>query len=179
MPGVDAVLLHTDPSLVRDSSYLQEIVERFPGRMYSMAPVDEWRIIPETDAVISETVRAVEEHGLHAVKFIPPLCYMTSDVAWDDGPYRPFWEGVTALGVPIFFTLGAGPDDLKGVKSHQVRGAARLPRRAPDAHALDGALPRRRMQSHARLSRGGRSSTTSRNPSNCRTRYGSRSPTRM
>ena len=31
--GVDAVLLHTDPSLVRDSSYLQEIVERFPGRM--------------------------------------------------------------------------------------------------------------------------------------------------
>ena len=43
--GVDGVLLHTDPSLVRDSSYLQEIVERFPGRMYAMAPVEEWRII--------------------------------------------------------------------------------------------------------------------------------------
>ena len=123
--GVDAVLLHTDPSLVRDSSYLQEIVERFPGRMYAMAPVEEWRIIPETDAVIAEIVRAVEEHGLHAVKFIPPLCYMTSDEAWDDGPYRPFWEAVTGLGVPIFFTLGAGPGDLKGVKrtkSEEQRG---------------------------------------------------------
>ena len=43
--GVEAVLLHTDPSLVRDSSYLQEIVERLPGRMYAMAPVEEWRII--------------------------------------------------------------------------------------------------------------------------------------
>ena len=123
--GVDAVLLHTDPSLVRDSSYLQEIVERFPGRMYSMAPVDEWRIIGETDAVIAETVRAIEEHGLHAVKFNPPLCYMTSDEAWDDGPYRPFWEAATGLGVPIFFTLGAGPDDLKGAKrtkSEEQRG---------------------------------------------------------
>ncbi|MDE2716469.1 MAG: amidohydrolase family protein [Chloroflexota bacterium] len=123
--GVDGVLLHTDPALVRDSSYLQEIVERFPGRMFAMAPVEEWRIIPETDTVIAETVRAIEEHGLHAVKFIPPLCYRTSDEAWDDGRYRPFWEAVTALGVPIFFTLGAGPDDLKGVtrtKAQEQRG---------------------------------------------------------
>ena len=74
--GVDATLLHTDPSLVRDSSFLGEIVERFPGRIYSMAPVDEWRIIGEMDAVIAETVRAIEEHKLHAIKFIPPLCYI-------------------------------------------------------------------------------------------------------
>ena len=66
------------------------------------------------DTVISETVTAIEDYGLHAIKFIPPLCYRTSDEPWDDGPYRPFWETVTKLGVPIFFTLGAGPDDLKG-----------------------------------------------------------------
>ena len=112
--GVDAVLLHTDPALVRDSSYLGEIVRRFPGRIFSMAPVDEWRIIAETDAVIAETVGAVEKDGLHAVKFIPPLCYLAGDQAWDDGPYRPFWEAVVGLGVPIFFTLGAGPGDFEG-----------------------------------------------------------------
>ena len=115
--GVEATLLHTDPSLVRDSSFLGEIVERFPGRIYSMAPVDEWRIIGEMDTVIAETVRAIEEHKLHAIKFIPPLCYMTSDVPWDDGPYRPFWEAVLELGVPIFFTLGGGPEQLSGKKA--------------------------------------------------------------
>ena len=114
--GVDAALLHTDPMLVRDATYLREIVERFPGRIYSMAPVDEWRLLNEMDTVISETVTAIEDYGLHAIKFIPPLCYRTSDEPWDDGPYRPFWEAVTKLGVPIFFTLGAGPDDLKGTK---------------------------------------------------------------
>ena len=112
--GVDAVLLHTDPTLVRDSSYLGEIVRRFPGRIFSMAPVEEWRIIAETDAVIAETVGAVEKDGLHGVKFIPPLCYLAGDQAWDDGPYRPFWEAVVGLGVPIFFTLGAGPGALEG-----------------------------------------------------------------
>ncbi len=114
--GVDAVLLHTDPALVRDSSYLGEIVKGFPGRIYSMAPVDEWRIIAETDAVIAETAAAIEEDGLHAVKFIPPLCYLAGYQAWDDGPYRPFWEAALDLGVPIFFTLGAGPGDFKGGK---------------------------------------------------------------
>ena len=114
--GVDAVLLHTDPALVRDSSYLGEIVKGFPGRIFSMAPVDEWRIIAETDAVIAETAAAIEEDGLHAVKFIPPLCYLASDQAWDDGPYRPFWEAALDLGVPIFFTMGAGPGDFKGGK---------------------------------------------------------------
>jgi predicted TIM-barrel fold metal-dependent hydrolase len=112
--GVDAALMHTDPMLVRDSSYLGEIVEAFPGRFYAMAPVDEWRIIAEPDAVISAAVRAIRKHRLHAIKFIPPLCYLTSDEAWDDGPYRPFWEAVVGLGVPIFFTMGSGPGDLAG-----------------------------------------------------------------
>ena len=123
--GVDAALMHTDPMLVRDSSYLSEIVKAFPGRFYSMAPVDEWRIIGETDAVITESVRAIEEHGLHAIKFIPPLCYLTSDEPWDDGPYRPFWEAVVQLGVPVFFTLGSGPEDFRGTdpsKTEQRHG---------------------------------------------------------
>lgn len=122
---VDAVLLHTDPALVRDSAYLSEIVERFPGRIYSMSPVEEWRIIADPDAVTAETVRAIQDGGLHAVKFIPPLCYRASDEPWDDGPYRPFWEAVVSLGVPIFFTLGSGPGDLAGrkhSKSEQQRG---------------------------------------------------------
>ena len=126
--GIDAALLHTDPMLVRDSSYLSEIVNTFPGRFYAMAPVDEWRIIGDTDEVITETVRAIKEHQLHAIKFIPPLCYLTSDEPWDDGPYRSFWEEVARLDVPVFFTLGTGPEefgDSARSKTEQRRGYLR------------------------------------------------------
>ncbi len=107
--GVDVALIHTDPMLVRDSTYLAECVGRYPDRLRSMAPVDEWRIKGETDAVIDELTTAITVHGLHVIKFIPPLTLRAGPEPWDDGPYRPFWEAATALGVPVFFTLGTGP----------------------------------------------------------------------
>ena len=110
--GIDVTLLHTNPMLGRSSAYLAECVRRFPGRLYSMAPVDEWRIRDDTDAVIRELTTAITEHGLHAIKF-NPTGYMVSSDPWDDGFYRPFWEAATSLNVPIFFSLGAGPEGDK------------------------------------------------------------------
>ncbi len=107
--GVDIALLHTNPMLGRDSAFQSACVNAFPGRLYSMAPVDEWRIVSETDRVIAETNRAIGVHGLHAVKFNATLAYRGSDQPWSGGDYRPFWEAVAALNVPVFFTLGAGP----------------------------------------------------------------------
>ena len=112
--GVDMALLHTDPMLGRDSAYLGECCKRFPERLRSMAPVDEWRIGSATDAVIDELDTAINEHGLHAIKFIPPLAYIDSTEPWDDGSFRPFWEAATALNVPVFFTLGSGPVEIAG-----------------------------------------------------------------
>ena len=105
---VDLALLHTDPLLGRDSEFLGRCVRQYPDRIRSMAPVDEWRILSDTDAVIDELATAINVHGLHAIKFIPPLI---SDYGepWDDGPYRPFWQFATSLRVPVFFTLGTGP----------------------------------------------------------------------
>ena len=107
--GVDMALLHTNPMLGRDSAYQAECVQRFPDRLRSMASVDEWRIRDEMDAVINELTTAITEHGLHAIKF-NPLTYMVSPEPWDDGVYRPFWEAATSLNVPVFFTLGTGPE---------------------------------------------------------------------
>jgi predicted TIM-barrel fold metal-dependent hydrolase len=112
--GVDMALLHTDPMLGRDSAYLGACVRLYPDRLRAMAPVDEWRIRRETDAVIAALETAVRVHGLHAVKFIPPTAYMDGPEPWDDGVYRPFWEAAAALGVPVFFTLGTGPEELDG-----------------------------------------------------------------
>ena len=106
--GVDVALVHTDAMLVRDSGYLAESVSLYPDRLRAMVPVDEWRIPGETDAVIAELTTAITDHGLHAIKFNMPLAAPDGSGSWDDGPYRPFWEAATALGVPVFFTLGTG-----------------------------------------------------------------------
>ena len=112
--GVDVALIHTDPMLGRDSAYLAESVRLYPERLRSMAPVDEWRILRETDAVIAELIAAITEHGLHAIKFNAPLAYLNGSDPWDDGRYRPFWEAAASLNVPVFFTLGTGPAGMSG-----------------------------------------------------------------
>lgn len=106
--GVDMALLHTNPGLGRSSAYLADCIRKYPDRIRSMAPVDEWRIRDDTDAVIRELATAINEHGLHAIKF-NPTGYMVSSDPWDDGFYRPFWEAATSLNVPIFISLGSGP----------------------------------------------------------------------
>ena len=119
--GVDVALLHTDPMIGRDSCYLKECVRLYPDRIRSMAPVDEWRIGLETGAVIRELETAISELGLHAIKFMPPLAYLRGEDPWDDGPFRPFWEAATSLGVPVFFTLGTGPSELDPPSSVDVQ----------------------------------------------------------
>ena len=119
--GVDVALVHTDPMLVRDSSYLAECVSLYPDRLRSMAPVDEWRILGETGKVIEELTTAITEHRLHAIKFNMPFRSPAGEETWDDGPYRPFWEAATSLGVPVFFTLGTGSSRTPAVPSQEAQ----------------------------------------------------------
>jgi predicted TIM-barrel fold metal-dependent hydrolase len=107
--GVDAALMHVDRALGLDVAYLADCVRRHPGRLYSMAPVDEAVIATDPDRVIRDLDAAIVGHGLHAIKFIPEYAYRAGSGPWDDGPFRPFWEAATGLGVPVFFTLGSAP----------------------------------------------------------------------
>jgi predicted TIM-barrel fold metal-dependent hydrolase len=121
--GVDMALLHTNPMLGRDSAYLADCVRLYPQRLRSMAPVDEWRIRSEMDAVIADLTTAIARRGLHAIKFNAPLASISGPEPWDDGPYRPFWEAATALRVPVFFTLGTGLEgDAKASLADQRQG---------------------------------------------------------
>ena len=119
--GVDVALLHTDPMLGRGSEFQAECVRRYPGRLCSMAPVEEWRLPGETDAVIAELETAIGVHGLHAIKIIPPHFYLHTERPWDDAVYRPFWDAATALGVPLFFTMGTGPAGMRGPVSDEAQ----------------------------------------------------------
>ncbi len=110
--GVDVALLHTDPMLGRDVAFQAACIAAYPQRLRSMAPVDEWRIPGESNAVINELTDAIQSKGLHAIKFISSLAYLAGAEPWDHGPYRPFWEAATTLAVPVFFTLDSGPGEM-------------------------------------------------------------------
>ena len=119
--GIDMALLHTDPIVGRDSRFLAQCVAKYPQRLRSMAPVDEWRIRNETESVIEELFTAINQHRLHAIKFISPLAYLSGSEPWDDGLYRPFWEAATTLNVPVFFTLGTGPKPSAEISAAEYR----------------------------------------------------------
>jgi predicted TIM-barrel fold metal-dependent hydrolase len=75
-----------------------------------MAPIDEWLIPVQPDTAIRQAVEAIRRHHLHALKIIPAYAYQrTKSESFDEPAWRPFWDAVTQLGVPIFFTLGASP----------------------------------------------------------------------
>jgi predicted TIM-barrel fold metal-dependent hydrolase len=134
---VDAALMHVDRALGLDVAFLADCVRRYPGRLYSMAPVDEAAIAGDPDRVIRGLDEAITVHGLQAIKFIPEYAYRAGAGAWDDGPFRPFWESATGLGVPIFFTLGASPgyaDEREGFLS-ELEVLKRWTERYPDALA--------------------------------------------
>ena len=108
--GVDVALLHTDPLAGRDIRFQAECVRQYPDRLRSMIPIDQRRIPSDPDGVIADLVHAVRVLGLHALKFQPTYAYMAGRGPWDDGPFRPFWEAVRSLGIPVFFTLGNAPN---------------------------------------------------------------------
>ena len=139
--GVDVSLIHTDPMLGKDVEYLAGCVRLYPDRLRAMAPVDEWRLLNDTDAVIGRLDDAITGHRLHAIKFMPGLTYVNGPVPWDDGPYRAFWRAATSLDVPVFFTLGLGPgigpaatlDDQRTGYLSELRTLIRWMERYPDA----------------------------------------------
>lgn len=108
--GVDCALIHVDATLTKDPAYLSSCVAAFPQRLRSMAPIDEWLIPTRPDDAIKQAFAAIKQHGLHALKIIPAYAYQrTQSVSFDEPSWRPFWDAVTQLGVPIFFTLGSSP----------------------------------------------------------------------
>ena len=123
--GVDVLLLHTNHMLGRSHAYQAECVRACPDRILSMAHVDEWRIHGDVDAVITDLMEAIETFGLHAIKF-NSNGYTVSPEPWDDGPYRPFWEAATSLGVPVFFTLCVGPSRPKEAAPDETSRAGYL-----------------------------------------------------
>jgi predicted TIM-barrel fold metal-dependent hydrolase len=107
--GVDRAVLHANPIMGMLNGYLAECVRRFPDRLLALASIAEWEIEKDPEARVAEVARAYAD-GLHGYQFIMNARYRHGVTASWDGPgCRAFWDGVAALGKPIFFTLSAWP----------------------------------------------------------------------
>ena len=107
--GVDRALLHRTPYMSISNEYIADCVRRFPNRIQGLAHVEEWLIKAEPDASILKLEQAVSGLGLSGLQFMPFHMALYGQAAdWNGPGFRPFWDAVAQLDVPVFFTIGAG-----------------------------------------------------------------------
>ena len=106
--GVDMSLIHRTPYLVAGNDFIADCVNRFPDRLQGLAYVEEWLVQSEPDASIRKLDRAISELGLHGIQWLPVNLRMYGQSEpWDGGGFRPFWDAVASMGIPVFFSLGS------------------------------------------------------------------------
>jgi predicted TIM-barrel fold metal-dependent hydrolase len=107
--GIDYALLHANPIMGLLNDFVADCVVRYPDRLRALAAVPEWKIDSEPDQWIAEVARAYDR-GLNGLQFISDSRFRHGvHQSWDQGGCRTFWDGVVALGKPIFFTLHTWP----------------------------------------------------------------------
>ncbi len=103
--GIERAVLHAHPIIGFLNDYLANCVQRYPNRLLALASFPEWQIEHNPQAAVDEIERAYAQ-GLHGLHFIMNSRYRHGmNESWDSAACRPFWDGVTALGKPIFFTI--------------------------------------------------------------------------
>ena len=107
--GVDMAMLHRTPYLGVGNDFTAECVQRFPHRLQGLAHVEEWLVEPEPDASIKKLERAITEQGLAGLQFLPDFMELYGQSGdWDRPGFRPFWDALANLNIPLFMTPSYG-----------------------------------------------------------------------
>ena len=136
--GVDWAMLHRTPTFDIGNDFVADCVRRFPGRLQGLAHVEEWLVQSEPDASIRKLERAVNELGLSGLQFLPDhLTMYGQKPEWDAPGFRPFWDGVAAMNIPLFMTpsfmsLGSGVGSTTEAYLEELRVLRSFMERYPD-----------------------------------------------
>ena len=110
--GVDMALLHRTPYMSKSNEFIADCVRAYPDRIQGLAYVEEWLLASDTDACIRKLEHAVNDLGLHGYQFMPHHMELYGvDRKWAGPVFTPFWDALSELGVPVFFTLYANDYD--------------------------------------------------------------------
>ena len=135
--GVDWALLHRTPYLGIGNDYIADCCRQHPDRLQGLAYLREWKIPADPDAAIRELDRAINELGLHGLQFLPYFSVLHGiDEEWDGGGYRPFWDAVADLRMPVFFTFISQQEKTVEGYLAQLRRLRRWMERYPDVDVV-------------------------------------------
>lgn len=141
--GVDWALLHRTPYLGVGNDFIAGCVRTYPGRLKGLAHVQEWTVRADPDAAVQKVAVAVKEMGLSGLQFLPPQLNLYGQTGpWDATAFRPFWDGVARLKVPLFFSLAARQSGHRRHPStvraylKELRTLVRWMERYPDARLV-------------------------------------------
>ncbi|MQG19507.1 MAG: hypothetical protein FI687_07025 [SAR202 cluster bacterium] len=105
--GVDMGIIHTSPHLGLLNQYLRNIVEKYPDRFIRLTSLEEKKIPTQIEKSINEIAnekRYTETMGFH---FHTKNFYESGlSENWIGNTMREFWDAITSLNMPIFFSLG-------------------------------------------------------------------------
>ena len=94
-----------------NDGYIADCCQRHPGRIQGLAHVPEWWFPSRTDDAVAKLQRAIRDHGLSGLQFMPlspaplrPLPRVDADPIFD-----PLWATVAELGIPVFFNPRSQP----------------------------------------------------------------------
>ena len=127
--GVDRAVLQNGHSYGRLNGYLSKAVKAFPDRFWALAMIDEWRA--DEPGQIRALDRAIKELGLHGLWFQMsnlPLHHRSESI--DDPVFRPFWDRVRELGIPLYCNIGGlepGPEAYLNALASFARWVERYP----------------------------------------------------
>ena len=136
--GVDMALIHRTPYLGISNEFIADCTARFPDRLQGLVHVEEWLVPTDPRGSYEKLKRAVAEPGMVGLQFLPdqiPLYNQSED--WTGPEFRPFWDGVAELGIPVFITpsyksLATEGGTAGEVVASQLRSVGTLMARYPD-----------------------------------------------
>ncbi len=132
--GVDRALLHRTPYMGISNEYIAECATRFPDRIQGLAYIEEQFIESQTEASVAKLKLAIEELGLSGLQFLPYYGRIYgAPVDWGGPAFKPYWDAVAGLGIPVFFTLGASPLDAY---LDELRALGKWMERYPDVKVV-------------------------------------------
>ena len=115
--GVDRAVLQTGHLYGRLNGYLSEAVRRFPERFWALAMIDEWKA--DSPSQLRTLERAIDRLGLHGLWFQTSVLEQHGRAEMVDDPaFRPFWDSVRDMGIPVYLNAtAAGPGPIRTLRS--------------------------------------------------------------
>ncbi len=99
--GIDKAVLQRAHMYGKLENFYYEAIKKFPGRFIGLTQVDESRAY--CDDQINELHRAIDKLGLKGVYFEPGALFVDNfKHNFDDEIFKPFWEEVDSLAVPLY-----------------------------------------------------------------------------